>query len=112
MHYAIIRTGGKQYKVCEKETILIDKMEKEKGEKVTFRQVLLIRRNDSVFIGDPFVEKGEVLGRVVDQVKGKKILVVKFKAKVRYRRKIGFRPLYTKILIEKIKGGGKSVKKD
>lgn len=112
MNYAIIRSGGKQYKVSEEETILVDKLGRPKGEKVVFPEVLLIRHNDSIFIGDPLVKKAEVIGRVVDELKGKKITVAKFKAKVRYRRKIGFRPHYTKVLIEEIKvGGGKKEKK-
>lgn len=103
MIYAIIRSGGKQYKVSEKDTILIDKLENLKGEKVVFPEVLLIRRDDSILIGDPLVKNGEVVGKVVEELKGKKITIAKFKAKVHYRRKIGFRPYFTKVLIEKIK---------
>lgn len=103
MDYAIIRTGGKQYKVSEKETILIDKLVSSKGEKVVFPEVLLIRRDDSILIGDPLVKNGEVVGKVVEELRGEKITIAKFKAKVRYRRKIGFRSHLTKVLIEKIK---------
>lgn len=102
MQYAVIKTGGKQHKVSEGEEILVDKLCVKEGSQIDFPEVLLVRRDNEVAIGDPLVKEGKVTGKVIGIVKGKKIRVSKFKAKVRYRRTIGFRPLYTKVLIEKI----------
>lgn len=102
MKYAVIKSGGKQYKVCEGDTILVDKLDSKVGEKVAFPEVLLIRTEGAIFVGDPHVSNGNVVGKILEEVKGKKIHVVKFKAKIRYRRKIGFRPIYSRVLIESI----------
>lgn len=102
MKYAVIISGGKQYKVSEGNTILVDNLDGENGKTINFPQILLVRTEKSIIIGNPFVEGANVCGKILDTVLGKKINVIKFKAKVRYRRKIGFRPQYTKILIENI----------
>ncbi|MBM3283637.1 50S ribosomal protein L21 [Candidatus Gottesmanbacteria bacterium] len=103
MKYAIVKTGGKQYKVCEGETILIDRLNLKAGAAYIFPEVLLIRTDKNLFIGDPYVNGGKVTAKILGETKGKKIHIVKFKAKVRYRRRIGFRPIYSKVLIESIK---------
>lgn len=102
MKYAVIKTGGKQYRVCQGEEILIDKIEGEKGERVGFNNLLLIVEDKKVKIGTPKISKAKVVGEIVGQEKGKKIRVAKFKAKSRYRRVIGFRPLLTRVKIKKI----------
>lgn len=105
MDYAIIKSGGKQYKVSVGQELLVDKLDTEKGESHVFTEVLLVRQNDEVLIGNPYVPKGAVLGKVLDTVKGEKVITAKFKAKVHYRRKIGFRAQYSKVKIESIKVG-------
>jgi len=97
MKYAIIKISGKQYKVSEGEKILVDKLVSD-GEIAT----LLVRDGEKVEIGKPFVEKAKIAFKKEETVKGKKIDVFKYKAKSRYRKHIGFRPLYTPLVIEKI----------
>lgn len=102
MKYAIIQSGGKQYKVSEGDEILVDKLDSEKGKLYEFPQVLMVRNDEDLFIGTPTISNASVTGQVSDPVKGKKLSIFKYKAKVHYRRKMGFRPLYTKVKIETI----------
>lgn len=102
MKYAIIKSGGKQYKVCENEELLVDKLGVQEGKIITFPEVLMVRDEDAVIIGQATVDGYKVTAKVLGEVKGKKIRVSKFKAKVRYDKTTGFRPQYTKVLIEKI----------
>ena len=111
MKYAIIKTGGKQYKVEEKAEILVDKLEQEKGKEFEFKEVLLYRTDDEIIIGQPFIDKVKVKAVLIEHLKGKKITVSKFKAKVRYRRKIGFRPLLSRVKIKEISKIQKKKKK-
>ena len=99
--WAVILTGGKQYKVKEGQELDIDKLEAEKDAKVTFSQVLALGGTKTA-IGTPYVEKAKVKGKVLDNFKDKKIRVVKFKSKSRYTRTYGHRQQKTKVLIEKI----------
>lgn len=100
--YAVVKIAGKQYRVSPGETLAVDKLAVTPGEKVEFPQVLLLADDGQVKIGQPLVEKTKVVAKVLEQFKGEKIRVVRFKAKVRYRRVKGFRPLLSKIQIEKI----------
>lgn len=102
MDYAVIKTGGKQYKVSEGETIEVDKLAASKDGVVNFDQVLLVVRENKIEIGTPTVANVTVKAKVLEQKKGEKIRVAKFKSKVRYRRVMGFRSLLTKVKIEKI----------
>lgn len=102
MKYAVIVLSGKQYKIHENEEILVDKLSAKSGDRVTFDEVLLFRAEDKVLIGNPYITSASIVGKVLGEEKGEKINIIKFKAKAHYRRKIGFRPKYTKILIEKI----------
>ncbi len=102
MKYAVIRTGGKQYRVAEGDEIEVDKLEAEKGKPFTFDEVLLFVDGDKVKVGQPLVKGVKVKAKVVDQLKGKKIRVATYKAKARYRRVKGFRSRLTKVKIEKI----------
>ena len=102
MEYAIIESGGKQYKVSVGSVIEVDKIDLEPEKAYEFEKVLLVSINGVATIGQPYVQGASVSGKVIAQVKGDKIRVAKFKAKARYRRVQGFRSQLTQIKIEKI----------
>ncbi|MDD6923056.1 MAG: 50S ribosomal protein L21 [Veillonellaceae bacterium] len=102
--YAIIKTGGKQYRVAEGDEIYVEKLAANEGDEVAFDQVLTIVNDDDVKVGKPFVEGAKVTAKVEAQGKAKKILVFKYKAKSNYRRRQGHRQPFTKVVIEKIEG--------
>ena len=99
--FAIIKTGGKQYKVSEGDVIKVEKIEAEAGDKIEFDQVLMVA-GDDVKVGSPVVEGAKVQAEVLDQKKNKKVVIFKFKAKKNYRKKKGHRQPYTLVKIEKI----------
>ena len=99
---AIIETGGKQYKVAEGDTLFIEKLPQEAGDKVKFDKVLAVIDDDKATFGTPVVEGASVDAEVVKNGKGKKIIVFKMKPKKNYRRKQGHRQPYTKVTIGKI----------
>lgn len=99
---AVIKTGGKQYKVSPGDKIKIEKLEKEKGKEVIFDQVLLIEKNNNLQIGTPFIKGAKVSAKVLEQGKGKKVIVFKYKPKTRYKKKQGHRQLFTEVEITKI----------
>lgn len=98
--FAIIRTGGKQYKVKEGQTLSVEKLSDDKG-KIVFSDVLLLG-GEKTIVGSPTVANAKVEASLVAQGKAKKVTVVKYKAKVRYRRKTGHRQQFTKVKIDKI----------
>ena len=100
--YAIIKTGGKQYKVAEGDVIMVEKLAAGEGEAVVFDQVLTVVNDADVKIGTPVVDGAKVTGKVEAQGKDKKILVFKYKAKSNYRKRQGHRQPFTKVVIEKI----------
>lgn len=102
MEYAVIRDGGNQYKVSSGDIIEIDKQDVKPNDQIIFGDVLLFSSNGKTKIGNPKVSGIKVKAKVLEQKKGKKIRVAKFKAKVRYRRVMGFRPLLTRLQIEEI----------
>ncbi|WP_077614600.1 50S ribosomal protein L21 [Caenibacillus caldisaponilyticus] len=99
--YAIIETGGKQLKVEEGQTLIVEKLNAEAGETVTFDKVLFVS-GDDVKVGTPYVEGASVTAKVVEHGRGEKIVVFKFKRRKNYRRKQGHRQPYTKVTVEKI----------
>ena len=99
--YAIIATGGKQYKVSEGDIITIEKLGIEAGEKVTFDQVLAVS-GDDLKIGNPTVDGATVDATVVKEGRGKKVIVYMYKRKTGYHKKNGHRQSYTQVKIEKI----------
>ncbi len=99
--YAIIATGGKQYRVSEGDVIYIEKIDAQVDSTVSF-DVLLMGNDGDVKIGTPVVEDVKVEGKVVGQIRGEKIVVYKYKSKKNYRRKQGHRQPYTKVEITKI----------
>jgi large subunit ribosomal protein L21 len=105
MKYAIVEDGGKQYKAIEGNTIAVDHYNSEIGEKIDLDHVLLISSEDEVKIGTPFIEGAKVEATVEDHFKGPKIVVFKYKPKIRYRVKQGHRQVYTRLRIDEIIAG-------
>ncbi len=101
--YAIIATGGKQYRVSQGDVIYVEKIEKANDETIQF-DVLLLGGEGDVKVGTPVVDGAKVEGKVLGQVKGEKIIVYKYKSKKNYARKAGHRQPYTKIEITAING--------
>ena len=101
--FAIVQTGGKQYKVSKGDQIAIEKLDTEAGKKVDFKEVLLTSDGKDTKIGKPFVEGAVVSAKVVDQIKDKKITVFKMKPKKRYQVKQGHRQQLTVVEITAIK---------
>ncbi len=99
--YAIIATGGKQYKVSEGDIINVEKLDVEAGDTVTFDQVFAVSDNE-MKVGSPFVDGASVTASVMEQGRGKKVIVYKYKRKTGYHKKNGHRQAYTKVKIEKI----------
>ena len=102
--YAIISTGGKQYKVSEGQTIRVEKLPGEVGESVSIDRVLLLADGETVSVGQPTLPGASVTGRIVQQGKAKKIIVFKYKRRKGYRRKHGHRQQFTALKIDNIKG--------
>ena len=100
--YAIIETGGKQYKVTEGDTLFIEKLEAEANAKITFDKVLAVLNGDSATFGAPVVEGASVDATVVKNGKGKKIRIFKYPPKKGYRKRQGHRQPYTKVQINAI----------
>ncbi|WJH32549.1 50S ribosomal protein L21 [Paenibacillus sp. CC-CFT747] len=100
--YAIIETGGKQYKVQEGDVLFIEKLTVGEGDAVTFDRVLAVSNDNGLQIGAPVVSGASVSAKVEKHGKGRKIIVYKYKAKKNYRRKQGHRQPYTKVVIDKI----------
>ena len=102
--YAVIQTGGKQYRVQQGDVIFVEKINAQADEAVTFDEVLLVGNDGETKIGTPVVEGAKVEGKVLAQVKSKKIVVYKYKAKKNERKKQGHRQPYTKVKITAING--------
>lgn len=102
--YAVIETGGKQYRVQEGDTIFVEKVAGNEGEALSFDKVLLISNDEDIKVGKPYVDGVSVNGIILEHGKAKKIVVFKFKRKKDYRKKQGHRQPYTKVKIEKING--------
>ncbi|MCL5428833.1 MAG: 50S ribosomal protein L21 [Chloroflexi bacterium] len=106
MRYAIIQTGGKQYKAVEGEAIEVEKLDAEVGKKVELSEVMLVADGDQVMVGTPTVADAKVAATVVAQDKGEKISVFKYKPKIRYRVKTGHRQRLTRLQIDSIEAKG------
>ncbi len=100
--YAVIETGGKQYKVQEGDTVFVEKINTEEGENIELPKVLLISKEDGLVVGKPYIEGAKVEATVLEQGKMRKIIVFKYKSKKNYKRKQGHRQPYTKLQIGKI----------
>jgi len=104
--YAVVNTGGKQYKVQQGEVLRIEKIPGDVGNPVNFDRILMFSDGDNVSIGQPVLDNVAVEGHIVEQGKAKKIIVFKYKRRKRYRRKQGHRQEYTAVLIDSIKEAG------
>jgi large subunit ribosomal protein L21 len=100
--YAVVHTGGKQYKVQKGETLRIEKIPGDVGSAVTFDKVLMVADGEEIRVGQPVLENAKVQASIVEQDKAKKVLVFKYKRRKRYRRKQGHRQPYTAIRIDGI----------
>jgi len=102
--YAIIETGGKQYKVAPGQTIDVERLDVDEGGTVELDKVLFIADGDKVTVGTPTIDGAKVIATSQGDGKGNKVIVFKYKPKVRYRKKTGHRQLYTRLAIDKIVG--------
>ncbi len=103
---AVIETGGKQYVVSENTILKVEKLGKTKGDEVEFDKVLMVKDDSGVKVGKPFVDGVKVVGKVIREGRGKKIIVFKYKNKINYHKKTGHRQPFTEVKIEKIEVGG------
>ncbi len=99
---AVIKTGGKQYIVAPRQKLKIEKIDGEEGKTVVFPEVLLLQDGGKVEIGQPTIAGATVSAKIVKQGKGKKVIAFKYKAKKRYRRKVGHRQFFTEVEITTI----------
>ena len=102
--YAVIKTGGKQYRFQQGDVIFVEKIDSQANDAVTFEEVLLVGDGEQTKIGAPVVAGAKVEGKVLSQVKAKKVVVYKYKAKKNERKKQGHRQPYTKVEITAING--------
>lgn len=101
--YAVIKSGGKQYKVAEGDTIKVEKLEVKEGDKIDIQDVLMVADGENVTIGTPLVKGAIVSVEVKAQGRGEKIKIIKFKRRKQYRRQAGHRQAYTELAITSIK---------
>ncbi len=99
--YAVLETGGKQYRVKEGDVINVEKINAEIGSEVVLDKVLLVKKDENLKVGTPYLD-AKVICEVLDQFKGEKIIVFKYKRRKGYRRKKGHRQLYTKLKVKTI----------
>jgi large subunit ribosomal protein L21 len=102
MEYAVIQTGGKQYKVKKGQIIDVENLDQAKNGSLIIDKVLLYVKDSDIKIGKPYIANIKVKAKTIDNLRGKKIRVARFAAKVRHRRAIGFRSSITRLLIEEI----------
>lgn len=102
MKYAVVESGGKQYRAVEGETIDVDLLPVEAGQEINLDSVLLVVNEEAISVGTPVVQGARVKATVVDHVKGPKIVVFKYRPKKRIRVKTGHRQRYTRLKVEKI----------
>lgn len=106
--YAVIATGGKQYRVHEGDRIKVEKLDEALGEKIVFDQVLLLADGENISIGTPYVEGSEVTGEIQEHAKAKKIDIIKFKRRKHHMKHRGHRQRYTQVRITGIFNGSVS----
>ena len=100
--YAVIESGGKQHRVTEGEVLQLEKLDAATGDKVEFDKILMVGEGDSVKIGTPYVDGGQVTAEVLKQGRGDKVTIIKFNRRKNYRRKQGHRQWFTEVKITAI----------
>lgn len=108
--YAVVTTGGKQYRVEAGSELIIERLAEEPGASITFDRVLLVGDGDAITVGSPTVDGATVSGTVLGEQLGPKLIIFKFKQKVKYRRTAGHRQHLTRVRIDEISAGGKRTK--
>lgn len=103
--HAVIQSGGKQYRVAEGDVVRLEKLNLAEGDTVDFSRVMMVSDGENIVIGQPYIEGGKVSGTVEAQGRGKKIDVIKFRRRQKYRRKQGHRQSYTEVKITSIEAG-------
>jgi large subunit ribosomal protein L21 len=109
--YAVIRTGGKQYRVSEGDVIDVEKLEGNSGDELAIDEVLFLGGEGGYFVGKPFVQGASVTAKIVQTAKMEKVIIYKYKAKKDYRKKQGHRQPYTRLEILSVKGSASEEKK-
>ncbi len=107
--YAVVKTGGKQYRVAKGDVVKVEKLDGDPGTRLDLNEVLLVNTGSDVLVGRPFIEGATVATEIVDQARDRKILVFKFRRRKRYRRKAGHRQAFTALKIIEITAGGAPV---
>ena len=102
--FAVVETGGKQYKVIEQDIIFVEKLDANEGDEIVFDSVLALSDDNGFKVGTPTVAGAKVTAKVLKNGKGKKIYVIKYKSKKNEKKKIGHRQPYTKVQVLKIEG--------
>jgi ribosomal protein L21 len=110
--YAVIETGGKQYRVQEGDVLTVEKLNVEAGDQIEFDKVLVLSNDDDMKVGTPYIEGAKVAAEVVENGKGKKVIIFKYKSKKDYRKKQGHRQPYTMVKIASLDGSKKSPAKE
>jgi len=103
--YAVIRTGGKQYRVSEGDVLRVERLNAEVGDTIAFDQVLLVGEGSDVRLGSPVLEGGRVEAKVRSQGRGRKVEIVKFRRRQNYKRQRGHRQYFTEVEVTSIAGG-------
>jgi large subunit ribosomal protein L21 len=103
--YAVVKTGGKEYRVTKGDLIRVEKMEGKIGDQVELKEVLMVSDQEQVQVGTPVLPRASITGRIVEEVKGKKVLTYKMKKRKNYRRFKGHRQPYTYLKIDDIQTG-------
>jgi large subunit ribosomal protein L21 len=106
--YAVVKTGGKQYRIAAGETIHVEKLDGDAGQPVELDEVLLLADGEDVVLGRPFIEGAKVRAEIVDQGKDRKVIIFKYRRRKRYRRKTGHRQPHTILRIHEIQWPGRA----
>lgn len=102
MKYAIVESGGKQFRAEEGQSLTLDLLPEKIGDNVTLDKVLMVVDGENVEVGTPYLKGASVKAKVVEQIKGKKILILKYKPRIQYRKHTGHRQKYTRLLVDSI----------
>jgi large subunit ribosomal protein L21 len=103
--YAIVKIGGKQYRAEVGRNLVVEKLPYEVGQQIELNEVLMLSDGDQIRLGQPYLGDISVNAEIIDQFRGKKVVIFKYKPKIRYRRKQGHRQLYTRLLVHSIGAG-------